>query len=79
MSDVNEKFPDQGTSGSKRTNIRASHWLEDWFVGFGKDESCQFEGSWYDMVCFARNILASKNTKLIAPKYYKPKWENDNY
>ena len=31
------------------------------------------------MVCFARNVLASENTKMIAPEYYKPEWENSNY
>jgi hypothetical protein len=44
-----------------------------------KCESCQFEGTWWDMVCFARNVLASENTKLAAPSYYMPELENDNY
>ena len=28
-------------SGAKRANISESIWIPDWFVGFGKDESCQ--------------------------------------
>lgn len=73
------KFIEKGCCGSKRTNIRSSKWIEDWFVGYGKDESCQFEGTWWDMICFARNVLANRNTMLVAPEYYKPEWENHNY
>lgn len=65
--------------GSKRTNIDMSVYVPDWFVGYGKDESCQFEGTWWDMICFARNILANENTKLCAPEFYKPEWANSNY
>ena len=65
--------------GAKRANLRKSEWLPDWFVGFGKDESCQFEGDWWDMICFARNILASPNTKQCAPEWYHPEYANDNY
>ena len=72
-------FPETWAKGSKRTNIEISKWLGDWFVGYGKDESCQFEGTWWDMICFARNILASENTKLCAPEFYKPELANDNY
>lgn len=73
------KWEDAYVSGAKRANIRASEWLPDWFVGFGKDESCQFEGTWWDMICFARNILASPNTQKCAPEFYRPEYENDNY
>lgn len=66
-------------SGAKRANIGASSFLDDWFVGFGKDESCRFEGTWWDMICFARNVLASENTKLCAPEYYHPEMNNSNY
>ncbi len=66
-------------SGAKRANIRESEWLPDWFVGFGKDESCCFEGTWWDMICFARNVLASKNTEKCAPEWYRPEYANDNY
>lgn len=66
--------------GSKRTHAQwdgDESW--DWFVGYGKDESCQFEGSWWDLICFARNVLASENTRLAAPEYHRPEWRNDNY
>lgn len=74
-----KNFPDKYISGAKRANLRESDWLPDWFVGYGKDESCQFEGNWWDMICFARNVLASENTKMVAPEFYKPEWKNDNY
>lgn len=73
------KWIDNKISGGKRANLRESDWLSDWFVGYGKDESCQFEGTWWDMICFARNILASENTKEVAPEFYKPDWVNSNY
>lgn len=66
-------------SGAKRANIRKSEWLDDWFFGFGKDEFCCFEGTWWDMICFARNVLASPNTKQCAPEWYHPEYANDNY
>ena len=75
-----EKWEDSGfISGAKRANIQPSIWLPDWFVGFGKDESCQFEGTWWDMICFARNVLASPNTKQCAPEFYHHEFENENY
>lgn len=74
-----KNFPNKYISGAKRANLSESKWLPDWFVGFGKDESCQFEGTWWDMICFARNVLASENTKMVAPEFYKPEWKNDNY
>lgn len=76
---VISEWPEQYVSGSKRTNLIPSEWINDWFVGHGKDESCYLEGSWWDMICLARNILASRNTQLAAPEYYHPEWENDNY
>ena len=66
-------------SGAKRANLRKSEWLPDWFFGFGKDESCCFEGDWWDMICFARNVLASPNTKQCAPEWYHPEYANSNY
>lgn len=77
--DKEDQYPDKQISGAKRANLKASGWPDDWFVGYGKDESCHFEGTWGDMICFARNVLASKNTKIHAPKFYRPKWEIDNY
>jgi len=81
------KFPEIDVGGAKRANVthcdyvhgdsKAQTW--DWFVGYGKEQSCQFEGTWWDMICFARNVLASENTKLVAPEFYKPELRNDNY
>ncbi|MBU6247103.1 MAG: hypothetical protein KGN77_05050 [Xanthomonadaceae bacterium] len=73
------KWPVSGLSGAKRANIAESEGLGDWFVGHGKTESCQFEGTWWDMICFARNVLASVNTKIAAPSFYMPELANDNY
>lgn len=73
------KWTDRDISGGKRANLEISEWTSDWFVGYGKDESCQFEGTWWDMICFARNILASKNTEICCPEYYHPEFKNDNY
>lgn len=74
-----DKWISNGASGAKRANLGKSERLSDWFVGYGKDESCQFEGTWWDMICFARNVLANKNTELVAPEFYKPEWKSDNY
>jgi hypothetical protein len=76
---VIEKWPESQVSGAKRATVRESRILPDWFVGFGKDESCDFEGTWWDMICFARNILASENTRIVAPEFHKPEWKNENY
>ena len=73
------RWQSENCSGAKRANIAASEWGDDWFVGYGKDDSCQLEGTWWDMICLARNILANENTKLAAPEYYKPEWKNRNY
>ena len=73
------KWEKKFESGAKRANISESEWISDWFVGWGKDESCQFEGTWWDMICFARNILANENTKMCAPEWYHPEYKNDNY
>lgn len=72
-------WPSDGESGAKRAHIAKSGWMGDWFVGFGKDESCQFEGTWWDMVCFARNVLASENTRISVPEFYRPDWKIHNY
>lgn len=80
MSDkIISKWDDKYISGAKRAHLSESEWLTDWFVGWGKDESCQLEGTWWDMVCLARNILASENTKAIAPEFHKPEWKVFNY
>lgn len=74
-----EKWPQDFITGAKRANIEHNDPTWDWFTGHGKDHSCQFEGSWWDMICFARNVLASANTKLAAPEFYKPEWAIDHY
>ena len=81
MSKLNIKgFPSEGMRGAKRANLeKGGDYSRDWFVGFGKDESCQFEGTWWDMICFARNVLANENTKLVAPEFHRPEWKNNNY
>jgi len=73
------KWPNHGIKGSKRTNLYISDHLGDWFVGFGKSEDCQFEGTWHDMICFARNVLASENTRISEPEFHRPEWMNSNY
>jgi len=52
---------------------------DDLFRFHGKDESCCVEGTWFDWVAFACNVLASKNTEVVAPSLYEPKLGNDNY
>ena len=79
MKPIITKWPDGGISGAKRANLTASDWIPDWFVGYGKDESCQFEGTWWDMICFARNVLSSENTKMAAPEYYLPSLAISHY
>lgn len=76
-----QKWPEDYIRGSKRTNLSLVGGLPswDWFVGSGKDESCQFEGSWWDMICFARNVLSSENTRLVAPEFYRPDWRIQHY
>ena len=79
MRKVKESDFEDFISGAKRCNIEKCDWIADWFTGTGKDESCYLEGTWWDMICLARNILANKNTEMCAPEYYKPEWVNDNY
>ena len=59
-------------SGGKRTNIGYSEVLDDWdwWVGWGKDESCQFEGSWESMAILAAKILRHENTAKVAPNLH---------
>lgn len=52
---------------------------KDKFRLSGKDDSCCVEGTWLHWCLFACNILASENTKLIAPELYAPELNNDNY
>jgi hypothetical protein len=64
--------PPDYLSGGKRTNLRVSEWLPGWWVGFGKDESCQFEGPWYDIVILAAKVLRDPATAIVAPNLYRP-------
>ena len=71
-------------SGGKRTHIEHSDWIDDWWVGYGKDESCQFEGPWLAMAVLAAKILRHPNTEKEAPNLYLPDIEltseqEDNY
>lgn len=78
------KFKDLYISGGKRANIINSkeYGMEcfldgsevsdyDWWVGFGKDSTCRFEGTWEHMVETAIQILSSENTKKISPEIYE--------
>jgi hypothetical protein len=73
-------------TGGKRTNIGHNEpgddW--DWWVGWGKDESCQFEGPWEHMAILAAKILRHPNTRNVAPNLFMPnipitKKQEDNY
>lgn len=63
-------------SGGKRTNIdHTSHDTEsmsdwNWWVGWGKDQSCQFEGPWQHMAILAAKILRHPNTKAVCPNLF---------
>lgn len=62
-------------TGGKRTNIGHSEWIDDWWIGWGKDESCQFEGPWKHMAILAAKILRHPNTQIAAPNLYLPDLE----
>ena len=74
-----KKWPDNYVTGAKRANLDKSDWIPDWFVGTGKDKSCYLEGTWWDMFCLARNILASENTKVACPEFYHPEYKIEHY
>lgn len=59
-------------SGGKRANLGHSEWIDGWWVGWGKDESCQFEGPWEHMAILAAKILRHPNTQKVAPNLYMP-------
>lgn len=44
----------------------------DWWIGWGKDTGCQFEGPWKAMAILAAKILRHPNTKAVAPNLYTP-------
>lgn len=58
--------------GGKRANLQQSESREDWWVGFGKDEGCQFEGPWSHMAILAAQILSDPATEVVASNLYRP-------
>lgn len=77
------EWPDKSVSGSKNMSMESDlneyEGPVDYFIGCGRELSCQPNGTWWDVICLARNILASENTKLAAPEYYHPEMKNENY
>lgn len=61
-----------GLRGGKRANIRHSDALDNWWVGYGKERSCQFEGPWEHLAILAAKILRHPNTQKAAPNLYQP-------
>lgn len=59
-------------SGGRRANLRPSDWMDNWWVGEGKDEHCAFEGTWKDLANLAAQILSHPNTEKVAPELYQP-------
>lgn len=73
MGDKTENGLDKvGLRGGKRANLDHSEYLDDWWVGSGKNESCQFEGPWEHMAIIAAKILRHPNTQKVAPNLYRP-------
>lgn len=58
-------------SGGKRANIGPGY-IDNWWIGWGKDHSCQFEGTWDHMVELAAKILSHSNTSKTRPDLYLP-------
>ena len=88
MKPVINRFPEKYIFGSKRAILcHVSSYMYvsdrvqkcDWFVGHGKEEHHHLEGTWMDMIYLARAILASENTKLTAPGFYKPELKIEEY
>ena len=68
MSDI--KLEAVSLRGGKRANLSPSY-LDDWWVGRGKDPYCQFEGTWEHMAILAAKILRHVNTLKVAPNLYR--------
>lgn len=66
----------QHLSGGKRCNMETSNWLDDWWVGYGKDDGCQIEGPWHHWANLAAQILSHPNTEKVAPELYRPELTN---
>lgn len=60
-----ESWNTKYVKGGKRVNVRESGTLPDWFVGYGKDRSCQIEGPWHHWVTLAMMILSADNTRQL--------------
>lgn len=58
--------------GGKRNRIAHSAWLDDWWIGEGKEPGCDFEGTWEHMAILAARILAHPNTQKVAPNLHRP-------
>lgn len=52
-------------SGGKRLNINPSDWQDEVWAVSGKDEFCQAEGTWDELVDLAEQILKHPNTQKI--------------
>jgi len=59
-------WEENSLKGAKRVNINNNRSdIDDWFIGYGKDRSCQIEGNWTDWVNLALKILSSENTRQL--------------
>lgn len=76
-----EEWPETYLKGAKRAHIGGGDdtYIDDWFVGWGKERGCQFEGKWYHMMILAAMILSSENSRLavensddIPEEFYQP-------
>lgn len=89
-----QELPVTSVRGAKRVNAWRGTYQEfnmlsqqmgdmcdtgDKFRFSGKDESCCVEGTWFDWCCFACNVLASENTRIMCPALYEPMLANSNY
>ena len=76
-------LPPRNLSGGKRANIRRDAGSSN-FEGYGKDESCVFEGPWKHLVILAAKILRHPATEVVAPNLHRPDLkltpeQEDNY
>jgi len=73
-------WPETYFNAGKRTHLETGT-LADWFVGYGKEQFCQFEGPWHAMMVLAAQILSSENTRLavehseLPDELYQPELE----
>ena len=57
-----------GLSGGRRLNVNPSEWQEEIWIVHGKDDSCQAEASWDELVLLAELILKHPNTEKVKSK-----------